>query len=290
LDPLISCIRRFKNKKILVLGDVILDKYIWGQLKRISPEAPVPVVAVFKKIFACRGAANVAANIRTLRGKVEPVGLVGIDSAQKSLLSLLARFGISFQGPLTHARRPTLQKIRIIGQIQQLLSLDYEQKDQIPSILETQIILFLAKTIPDSDAVVVSDYAKERIMKSLNALCVKKPLIVDPKPWNFSLYKGATLITPNAKEAYESAGLEESDLDINVLGKRLKRESQSNILITRSAMGMSLFCLHAAAKHIKTVAREVYDVTGIGDTVTAALALSSCAKIEDAPLLANHAA
>ncbi len=299
MSNLLRIVGNFRNKVIIVIGDVMLDKSIWGSVKRISPEAPVPVVDVKKESYTAGGASNVAMNINALGGRASIVGLVGNDSAKSTLLRILEKNNIATDGLIVHSKRPTTQKVRILGQNQQLLRVDYENKDYLSEREEKKIIDSLAKEIGKSDAVVVSDYAKgvvtEKVMKNIATLCKKngKPLIVDPKPKHFAFYKGATLITPNTKEACEAVGIEETESEgINEVGERLKRITGSNILITRGERGMSLFSLDCSIRHIPTAAKEVYDVTGAGDTVVGAISLSIAAgaRLEDAAVIANHAA
>jgi rfaE bifunctional protein kinase chain/domain len=299
MNSIMNTLSKFKTRKIIVIGDVMLDKYIWGSVKRISPEAPVQVVDVARESYTAGGAANVAMNVAALGGKAEILGIVGNDPAKNSLLRLLEKKGIAVKGMITHAKKPTIQKVRIIAQNQQLLRVDYENKDYVSDKDEQKIIAYISKTIRNYDAVIVSDYAKgiitERVMKAIVKLAkeCKKPLIVDPKPKHFAFYSGATLITPNTKEAYEAAAIDEAASErIIEVGEKLKKISGSNILITRGEKGMSLFGLDNSVRHISTVAKEVYDVTGAGDTVVAAisLAIASGAELGEAAIIANHAA
>ncbi|MBN1156895.1 D-glycero-beta-D-manno-heptose-7-phosphate kinase [Candidatus Woesearchaeota archaeon] len=299
MNHLLRVVSSFRNKRVIVIGDVMLDKSIWGSVKRISPEAPVPVVDVKKETYSAGGASNVAMNISALGGKATVVGLVGNDSARNILIKILERQGISTRGMIVHSKRPTTQKVRVLGQNQQLLRVDYESKDYLAEKEEKKIIDFCEKGIKEADSIVVSDYAKgvvtENVMKNIVALCKKnrKPLVIDPKPKHFPFYRGATIITPNTKEACEAARIEETETEkINEVGENLKRMTGSNILITRGERGMSLFSLDGSIRHIPTVAKEVFDVTGAGDTVVGAISLSiaASARLEDAAVIANHAA
>ena len=297
MSRIANIIGQFSTKKVLVLGDVMLDKYIWGIVERISPEDPVQIVRVTKESYAPGGAANVASNIASLGGQVTLIGLIGHDDAGVILQRELEMRNIQHQMLKDHS--PTTQKVRIIGHSQQLLRFDYENNERMHEGLTTTLITFLQLSINEHDAVVVSDYAKgvvgEKVMAELILLCKNagKPLIIDPKPKHKTMYAGATLITPNHKEASEMAGIEEKDDGQLVqIGAMLSQSLQSNILITRGEKGMSLFQYQGPITHIPTKAREVYDVVGAGDTVVgvAALALAAGASLPEAAAIANHAA
>ena len=247
---LLEIIRKFKDKKILVIGDVMLDKYIWGEVSRISPEAPVQVVNVLRESYAPGGAANVANNIAALDAKAFMVGIVGNDNAKESLISELEKRGINVDGIFTEKNKPTIQKVRVIGRSQQLLRFDYEKKGYVNADTEKNILDFILGKIDGADAVIVSDYAKGVITKNLMETIIKiskeknKIVIVDPKPRHKDFYKNSTLITPNHTEAHQMTNLEEeenTDNDVEKMGKRLIKELNSNVLITRGEKGMSLF-------------------------------------------------
>lgn len=296
---LTKLLNKFKEKNILVIGDIMLDTYLWGDVKRISPEAPVQVVNVKKESYAPGGASNVANNIASLGGKVTIVGIAGKDEANEKLKNELSKRKINTSGIFIDSKKPTIQKIRIVSHNQQLLRVDYESREYINKDDEKKIISFLEKNIENFDSVIISDYAKGIITKSLAnfliKLCkkMKKPLIVDPKPKHWKCYIGATLITPNNKEACEILGLEESNgKEIIKVGKNLLKRLKANILITRSSQGISLFEKNGKITHISAKAKEVYDVTGAGDTIIAVLGLSlaSGASFKEAALIANSAA
>lgn len=278
-------IESFKGKKILVIGDVMLDKYIHGSVTRISPEAPVQVVKVEKESYVPGGAANVANNIAALGGTAILLGAVGKDPGAEILTRILNEKGVATEFLVWNA--PTIVKVRVVGQSQQLLRIDYEDETAINA---QEISKKISKLAANADIIIISDYAKgtinEEVMKA--ALSSGKKVIIDPKPKNFKLYKGAFLIKPNFSEAKEIAGIS----DIAEISKKLKEQTGANILITKGKEGMSLFETDGANLHVPTEAREVYDVTGAGDTVTAALALSIAAgaKLKEAALIANHAA
>ncbi len=297
-EKLLKIIEQFKDKKILVVGDVMLDKYIWGEVSRISPEAPVQVVNVLKESYAPGGAANVANNIAALGGKTFMVGIVGKDEANKILLDELQKRNINVDGIFENSNKPTIQKVRVVGRGQQLLRFDYEKKGYVDGNAESNILSFVEKNIESFDVIAISDYAKgvitKNLMEKLKEICKEKSkvIIVDPKPKHKEFYKNVTLVTPNHTEAHEILNIEmESEDDISV-GKKLIETFNSPVLMTRGEKGMSLFELDGEITSIPTKAKEVYDVTGAGDTsvATIALSLASGANIKEAAVLANHAA
>ena len=289
---------QFKNKKIAVIGDLILDKYIFGDVERISPEAPIPIINVKKETFAPGGAANVAANISTLSGKAYLLGIVGNDSAKETLLDTAHSHDINTDGIFTDNDKTTIQKIRVIGQHQQLLRIDYEKTDYIDN--EKNSLLFKNLTnLMDISAIVISDYAKGTITQNLveqikqYAKLNNILLIIDPKPLHKSFYEGAFLITPNRKEAQKMSGIFiENKEDFIIAGQKLIPEMNANIVLTAGELGMFVFEKGKEYIHIPTVAKDVFDVSGAGDTVVAslALALSAGATLSEAAIIANHAA
>ncbi len=291
-------LKKFKNQKIAVIGDLILDKYIHGEVDRISPEAPVPIVRVMKERYVPGGAANVAANISTLGGKPILFGIVGNDGYKDILLQKVKEMNIPTSGIFTDSSKTTTRKTRIIGLNQQLLRIDHENTDYIESHLEEEFLLKL-KEINDLSAIIVSDYAKGTITKQMMLQLIqfsKKNnifIIIDPKPKHKDWYTSSTLITPNKKEAQEMSGIIiDSEEDFIKAGKELVNQFDSNVIITAGAEGMYIFEKLKNPQHIHTVAKEVYDVSGAGDTVIAvlALALSCKANLKDAAILANQAA
>jgi len=301
MNNLIKIIERFKEKKILVLGDVMLDKYIWGEVSRISPEAPVQVVNVVKESSAPGGAANVANNIAALNAKSLMVGVVGKDSTKTKLIGELKKRNIDVAGLIDDENKRTIRKVRVFGMSQQLLRFDYEKKGYVNTKTENNIFNFISKEMDEIDAIIVSDYEKgvitKNLMKKLINICKEKNKIsvIDPKPNHKDFYKNATLITPNHKEAHEMTGLAEeepSDTDIEKMGKRLLEDLNSTILITKGEKGMTLFEKNGKITNIPTFAKEVYDIIGAGDTsvATLTLALASGASFEEAAIIANHAA
>jgi D-glycero-beta-D-manno-heptose-7-phosphate kinase len=301
MDNLIKIVQKFKDKKIIVLGDVMLDKYIWGNVSRISPEAPVQVVEVDKESYAPGGAANVASNISALGAKSFLVGVLGKDHTKEQLVSELVKKNIDVSGLIEDINKRTIRKVRVFGKNQQLLRFDYEKKGYVSPDTEKKILEYVSLQIDSTDALVISDYAKgvitKRLMDNLIALCSKhnKIIVVDPKPKHKDFYKNVTLLAPNHKEAHEMARLgeeEDENKEMESIGNKLVQDLNSTVLITRGEKGMSLFEKDGKITNIPTFAKEVYDIVGAGDTsvATLALALSSGASFKNAAVIANHAA
>ncbi|HJO02092.1 MAG TPA: D-glycero-beta-D-manno-heptose-7-phosphate kinase [Candidatus Woesearchaeota archaeon] len=301
MNNLLKVVEQFKNKKILILGDVMLDKYIWGDVSRISPEAPVQIVNVTRESYVPGGAANVANNIAALSAKSFIVGVVGNDNTKKELIKELEKRNVDVNGLIIDENKRTIRKVRVFGRNQQLLRFDYEKKGYVDANTENSIFDFVSKKLDEIDAIIISDYAKgtitKNLMEKLIALCKEKNkiVVIDPKPKHKGFYKNATLITPNHKEAHEMTGLAEeylSDVDIEKMGKKLLGELNSTILITKGEKGMSLFEKDEKVTIIPTFAKEVYDIVGAGDTsaATLTLALASGASFGEAAVIANHAA
>lgn len=293
----LDIIGKFRDANILTIGDVMLDKYIQGDVNRISPEAPVQVVEVGKVTYIPGGAANVANNIAALSGRAWALGVAGKDESRDILKNELLSRKID---PILIAEdRPTTKKVRILGHSQQLLRLDFEDKTPIQKKTREKMLEYVRDLIPRLDCVIVSDYAKgiitEQLMDDLKEIVMGrgKKLIVDPKPRNMKFYRGVDLITPNHKEAASYADVEERDeKDLMCIGGGMLETLDANILITRGEKGMSLFEKSGAITHIPTRARRVYDVTGAGDTVIAvvALGLAAGAGYAEAAAVANYAA
>ncbi len=292
---LLSLLKRFQQKKILVIGDLMLDRYIWGKVNRISPEAPVPVVEVTGDSFVLGGAANVANNIASMGGKTTVLGVVGRDRAADVLRELLRENNINCI-PIEDIR-PTTVKTRVIAHSQQVVRFDQEDRGKLGSRALRSILKHIEKTVSEHDAVVVSDYRKgvvsADVMEAIRKAARGKLIAVDPKVGHFHLYKGVSMITPNLSEASHGAGMEIRDEKglIKAGEKLLKKLGLKAVLLTRGEEGMSLFQKDGVL-HIPTLARKVYDVTGAGDTVIAAfsLAYASGASMQEAAVLANHAA
>jgi D-beta-D-heptose 7-phosphate kinase/D-beta-D-heptose 1-phosphate adenosyltransferase len=284
-----------------VIGDLMLDHFIWGTVTRISPEAPVPVVQVARETEMPGGAGNVAVNMASLGAEVHVVGLVGEDTAADRLLSLFQRGAIRTESVIRTPERPTIVKTRIIAHHQQVVRVDREVRGEFADHLRDEIWSHVARLLPEMQAVVLSDYAKGVITPDLIhrlialAQKLKIPVTVDPKVENFHLYKQATCVTPNTQEAMESAGVRSvrDEKDMDKLGQDLlKKINADSILITRGEHGMSLFEKKKPVVHIPTRAQQVFDVTGAGDTVigTLTLALAAGAPVRTAAELANYAA
>jgi len=292
MEKLLKILNNFTGKNILVVGDVMLDKYIQGKVERISPEAPVPVVHVQEEEFRLGGAANVAMNIKDLGGTAMLVGVVGKDLSAKILKKKLRKEKI-LHALVTDISRPTIEKVRILAHDQQLARLDYEDSAKISSFIERGVIKKIKEFLPNAEAVVVSDYAKgvitAKIMKVLRLS--KKMILVDPKPKNKNLYKKVDFVTPNHKEAAEMAGLEEkTENDLKQIGKKLVRELSAHIFITRGDKGIAYFN-RTRSFFVPAQAKEIFDVTGAGDTAIATLAISliAGANPREAAILANQA-
>ncbi|OIP36548.1 hypothetical protein AUJ95_09300 [Candidatus Desantisbacteria bacterium CG2_30_40_21] len=297
MDTIIS---RFNDASVLVVGDLMLDEFVWGKVSRISPEAPVPVVDVTLITFSPGGAGNVVNNIRILGGKVYPVGIIGEDGTAQKLLAELKKKNIDVDGIVVDSERPTTLKSRVIAHSQQMLRIDREQRGEIPEWVTKQMLSFVRMLLPEIKAVVISDYGKgvvsPRLLEELIPLCRKNslPIIVDPKINRSLYYKGISVITPNHHEAGEIVHQKIIDEEtLLIVGQKLLSELESEaVLITRGEDGMSLFEKDGNITHIPTVAKEIYDVTGAGDTVVSVMALSlACgAKMKEASILSNFAA
>jgi len=289
----------FPSVRVFVIGDLIMDHFLWGKVRRISPEAPVPVVEVEREDLMLGGAANVAHNIASLGGKVSITGVIGRDDDGRRFLRALKKKTIPSEGIIQDPERPTTTKTRIIAHNQQIVRYDREKKDGIKSAVTREVLAYIKKAITEADVVVVSDYAKglisDSLMQKIVALCLKKqkPLVVDPKVEHLDYYIGADIVTPNNLEAARGAGLEIRDeKTLKKVGKILKdRLASKALLITRGEHGMSLF-ENNSETHIPTVAKEVFDVSGAGDTVAGVLALSMAAGADfrEAAVMANFAA
>ncbi len=288
----------FKKKRILVIGDIILDRYIWGMVSRISPEAPVPIVEVIKENFLLGGASNVANNISALGGRVTIVGTVGNDRGGEILKKMLEENGIRCDGMLWSSR-PTTVKTRVVAHNQQMVRFDREDRTKVEGKALAKLLEYIHSTLPEHDAVIISDYRKGVISSELVRQIVKKSgprnifVSVDPKIGHFHCYKKVSLVTPNVHEASHASGIEIRDEQSLMRAGRaiLKKISCDAVLITRGEHGMSLF-RKSQVVHIPTVARNVYDVTGAGDTVIATFTLAHAAgaDMEESAIIANHAA
>ena len=290
---LIKIIDNFKGKKIGVIGDLMLDQFIWGDVERISPEAPVPVVFVERESFIPGGAGNTANNISALGGKTFIVGLAGEDLAGQKLEKELKKRRINTKGILKSNKKPTTQKIRVIARNQQVVRIDKENCNDIIKKTERKTINFISSQIQNWDGLVISNYAKgfitENLVQEIISLSKKhqKFIIVDTKPKQAFYFKDVFLLTPNLREAKEISGKE----SLEEAGKAIQEKLNCNVLITQAAEGMTLF-EKDKIKHFPAKAKEVFDVSGAGDTVVGILALSlaSGANLEEAAIIANHGA
>lgn len=296
-ERLVEIISNFRKVRMAVVGDLMLDDYIIGTVDRISPEAPVPVVSVKEERFVLGGAGNVINNLATLGVKTFCYGVIGDDTDGDRLKKSLKLLGVNAEGVIRSEDRPTIVKRRVLGGNQQLLRIDWEDPTNINEILEDSILDNLKKNIENIDAIILSDYDKgvltERVAKEIIKLARKynKIVTVDPKPSNIMNYFRASSMTPNRKEAYESAKLPKKT-DIDVVGKTLRDNLQlDNLLLTRSEEGVSIYT-EDSVTNIPTFAKEVYDVTGAGDTVISVYTLSKAAGAtwEEAARIANTAA
>ena len=289
----------FAKCKVLVLGDIMLDCYWWGTVNRISPEAPVPVVKLQRVTHTAGGAANVAANVAGLGSEVMLVGSIGNDFESKLLVDELDLLGID-SAYLTKTKRPTSVKTRIVAHSQHVVRVDREENMTIDREVEAAITDSLEIAISKADIVILSDYAKGTLSRDVIGATLMRaarrgvPVLVDPKGRDFFRYKGASIITPNKREALEACRLEDSSPDLTAqAGNQLIRELDlSAVVITEGEKGMTLFERDKAPTSLTAAAHEIYDVTGAGDTVIATLAVALAAGMPlfEAVSLANIAA
>jgi D-glycero-beta-D-manno-heptose-7-phosphate kinase len=300
-QELLRTIARFTGRRVLVVGDLMLDQYIRGSVSRISPEAPVPVVRVTGESFIPGGAGNVVSNLAALGASVSVVGVVGEDEAGARLLEQFRGKGVDVEGVCVDVDRLTTQKCRVVADRQQAVRYDRETTGPLSHATETRLLSSLAEELSRADAVILSDYGKGVIGPKLLSRAIagarrrKIPVTVDPKPEHFRRYRGITCVTPNTSEAWacmHRAPKPGQDA-LDQLGRDILKTLRSkSVLITRGPDGMSLFEAHGKVTHIPTVAREVFDVSGAGDTVisTFTLALAAGAPLLRAAKLSNHAA
>lgn len=300
LKKAVSILNNFKKQRILVIGDLMLDHFIWGRVSRISPEAPVPVVKVVSENMMLGGAANVANNINSLNSHVLLCGVVGDDEGGKAFVNELKKKNMSADALIIDKKRPTIIKTRIIAHHQQVVRFDRESDDYLNLDTAKKILDYVKRKINGIDALVISDYAKgivsRELVEEIVAVAKKKNKIVavDPKVSHFDFYKSVTVVTPNNDEASRASGIDIKD-DASLLraGEILLNKLGSDaVLITRGEHGMSLFEKDGSITHIPTVAQEVYDVTGAGDTVISVftLALAAGASLKEAAVISNFAA
>jgi rfaE bifunctional protein kinase chain/domain len=298
-----ALVRRFTGVRVLVVGDLMLDQFVWGSVRRISPEAPVPVVHVTREEFRPGGAGNVVGNIAALGGRAGACGVVGRDVAGRRLVEALERFGAATAGVFASGHGDTIQKTRIIAHHQQVVRLDRETADVPDGAAARRVRDHVLRERGRYDVLVVSDYAKgavsPELLEALAGVHARRPFtwVVDPKQAHFAHYRRASLMKPNRDEAGAAAGIEIRDRDsLRAAGERLLgRWAAEAVLISRGEEGMALFKRGprgVTLREFPTLAQEVFDVTGAGDTVlaTCALALGAGGTLEEATVLANHAA
>ncbi len=291
---------RFSKGHVLVVGDIIMDEFIWGKVNRISPEAPVPVVTVGKETRLLGGAANVVNNIRSLGGQVSFAGIVGGDERGRKILSLLEDAGVETGGVLIDPRRPTTVKTRIVAHSQQVVRFDRENQAPLSQGYADSLASYVREMIHRADTVVVADYGKGvvtgQLVQTITEISKRENKVValDPKMGRFDLYRDVTIVTPNSEEASVASGREIVDENsLKEAGEALlDRFNCEAVLITRGEDGMALFERGREAILVPTTAREVFDVTGAGDSVIGvmALALSVGASFSEAAAIANFAA
>ena len=296
---LLEIIAKFSSAKIFVVGDLMLDEFIWGKVSRISPEAPIPVVKVNSETAIPGGAGNVAVNLTSLGAKAKLSGVIGSDPEAKTLKKKLKERGVAVSGIVVDRTKPTTLKRRIIADNQQVVRMDREIARELQPEFTEKIIDYSRNVMPGINGIVISDYGKGVVTKKLIDMLRKFkkdgfPIAADPKTSHFDRYNRVTVITPNKHEVEEAQNtVIENEKTLIKAGRNLLKKLMCNaILITRGEEGMSLFERSGPITHIPTVAREVYDVTGAGDTVTSTFALSlACgATMKEAAIISNCAA
>jgi D-beta-D-heptose 7-phosphate kinase/D-beta-D-heptose 1-phosphate adenosyltransferase len=286
---------RMRDKKILVVGDVMLDEWVWGTVSRVSPEAPVPVVAVSDHSFTLGGAGNVASNLRAVGAHVAFAGAVGDDAEGRRILKLLDDIQVDREAVVMLADRPTTRKTRIVAHNQQVVRADWESIEALGTIDSDSLCRRVRELAAECDAVVLSDYAKGLFSHELVEAARSAPIVTaDPKPKNMALFDGVTVLAPNAAEAAAATGVaivDEASLE-HASRMLLERLHAKYVVVTRGERGMALFGADGTRTLVPSVARTVFDVSGAGDTVIAVLtaALAADASIEMALQLANFAA
>jgi rfaE bifunctional protein kinase chain/domain len=288
-----------KGKKIAIIGDLMLDRYIWGKVSRISPEAPVPIVDMESEQVRLGGAANVAQNIKSLGGNPYLLGIVGDDNSGKILIDMLKERAFPVDGIITDQSKPTTVKTRVIAHDQHVVRIDREDKKDVSNDIEKRLLHILKKIITSVDGIIIEDYNKgvlsKQIIKSVisTGRLNKKNITVDPKFNNFFEYTDVTVMKPNRKEIEEVLGIRLKSRDeINAAGLTLLRKlNAENVLLTLGEQGMSLFESSGEISYVTTKALNVADVSGAGDTVIATLsmALSAGASMKEAVSVANFA-
>lgn len=299
-ERLANIVSAFDRQTVLVVGDCMMDEYLWGSVSRISPEAPVPVVDVQNESITLGGAANVASNVVTLGGRAKLVGVIGGDREGGAFLERMDERGLERDGILVTDGRPTTVKTRIVAHSQHVVRADRELRGPLAEAENQWVRQRVVEALSEADALIVSDYGKGVLSAGLLEQLIplarrrEKMIAVDPKMSHFPYYSGASVITPNKREAGQAAHRAiDDESTLQEVGWRLLADLNLDaLLITRGEEGMSLFEKGGAYVHLPTRAREVYDVTGAGDTVisTLTLAVSAGASMVEAAEIANHAA
>jgi len=299
-DRLNHLLGRFSEQRVAIFGDLMVDRYVWGAVSRISPEAPVPVVEVERETTRFGGAANVAENVAALGASAVVVGVVGGDREGEDLLASLEGRGVDVGCVVRAADRPTTTKTRIVAHSQQVVRADREESARLSDEALTALGRGLSEALSRSDVLIISDYGKGVVTEDTLAVGLEEArnretiVCVDPKESHFGSYVGVTAITPNQKEAGGAVGIRiGDDGTLTDAGWKLRDMLDAEcVVITRGEQGMSLFLRGGELVHLPTVAREVFDVTGAGDTVVSALAVAlACgATMVEAAMIANHAA
>lgn len=300
MNDLNGLVKNFQSAHVLVIGDIMLDTFVYGDVSRISPEGPIPVLSAKREDQMLGGSGNVLANLRALGCHTDIISVVGNDVAGSEISQMVREFDSATEGLIIDEDRPTILKTRYLSQSQQLLRVDHENSVTIDQNIQDKIFDYASKIIGNMQVVILSDYDKgvfaPDLIKRLIKLAKKNkiPVIVDPKGEDFSIYKGATIVTPNKKELSEATENMpvSSDQEIELAAHSLiKRSGVENVIATRSEDGMSVVSKKGLATHLKTQALEVYDVSGAGDTVVAAIAgvIAAGGSLDDAANIANVA-
>jgi D-beta-D-heptose 7-phosphate kinase/D-beta-D-heptose 1-phosphate adenosyltransferase len=294
-----SLLGKFSRVRLLVVGDLVLDEYVWGDVDRVSPEAPVPVVHVREETVVLGGAANVVRNAVALGGSVAFCSVLGDDAAGRRAVELLEELGVDGSGLILAPGRPTTRKTRIIARSQQVVRFDRETLDPPPPSIGRKLLAAIEKALPSVDAAVIEDYGKGMLSKRIAVGAMRHfraagtPVLVDPKT-TVAPYRGAALLKPNLREAETLSGLPiRGPEDLARAVARLRsRIGGGAVVVTRGAEGMTLFERDGPGVDVPTVAREVFDVQGAGDTTVTALALAlrAGARLLEAAVIANAAA
>ncbi len=290
---------KFRGKRILVLGDLMLDKFIWGDVSRISPEAPVPIVHVTSQSNLLGGAANTANNLRSLDAEVFIAGVIGKDKVGKELLEELRIKGINTDDIIVDKERPTTLKTRVISLNQQIIRIDKESRKEINDSISNKILGYIEKISSDVDGLIISDYGKgvitHRILENISRIARSNsvPIVVDPNLRNFLSYKNITAFVSNQQDTVEALGIKViNETSLRNIGYKLVSSLDcEGVVITRGRKGMVVFDKDGNLSHIPAIPRDVFDVTGVSDTVTSTftLALTSGANLVEAARLANYA-